>query len=403
MRLPILEVNQDGNVFYISKIKAKDLINISTTKVRNTYTTNDYKNYLDEVEDRIKKEINEMEIWYLKDTKENTNIQRKRSEERLKEIGDYISKANSIFPNSIIISLNRKNEADELQDVIKITENELEFDESKVIATIIDGQHRLGGFNYTDNKDYFLENFELVITIMIDLEVALQAELFGTINGKQKPVSKSILYDLSELSENEYTETVTAHLIAKWFNLNKKSPLLNKIKMLGYGEGTISQSAFIDALLPLIQEKNFKSLKSMRVFPIFRNAYVRNDTKFIMQQLFNYFSCFSKLFPIEWDYQMKRGDKVRFILNKTTGISGILFAYPTIFAYCMYHDNYKKDFICELLEKLKSAEFDFSSDTYSGGSKSTQNKLADDILNVIFDNDEIELYRKYYLDNYKSL
>jgi hypothetical protein len=152
----------------------------------------------------------------------------------------------------------------------------------------------------------------------------------------------------------------------------------------------------IDALLPLIQDKKIN--KNMRVFPVFRNSYLKNDTKFIMQQLFNYFSCYSKLFPIEWNYQMKRGDEKKYILNKTTGISGILFAYPTIYAYCMYHNNYKRDFLCELLEKLKIKNFNFSSDKYAGGSKSTQNQLADDILSTLFSEEEIKLYRENYFE-----
>jgi DGQHR domain-containing protein len=382
MKLPIIEINQNDNIFYITKMCARDLMGIATTKVRKSYSPDMHQNYLNEVDERIRTKISEGDIWYLKDLSEDANVQRNDSKKRLKEIGEYISKSNSLFPNAIIVSLNLRDPEDEIEKVLKIENNVIEFDEKKVVMTIIDGQHRLGGFKYSDDVDFYLNNFELVVSLMVNLDVAIQAELFATINGKQKPVNKSILYDLSELSEDEYSEILTAHLIVKWFNVDKKSPLHGMIKMLGTGEGTISQSAFIDALLPLLEERNMNS--ENKIMPVFSKYYKNKDSKTIMRYLFNYFKCFKEIFPDEWNYKSNTSDSKRYILNKTTGISGILFAFPTIFAYMKLKGDTSYEFLQDLIFRLKTNNFDFSSEKYGGGSKSIQNTLADDILDTIF-------------------
>ncbi|EFI64692.1 MULTISPECIES: DGQHR domain-containing protein [Bacillus cereus group] len=404
MKIKVLEVNQEGNTFYIGKIQARDLVRISTTKVRKSKTVNDYKNYLDEVDDLVKKEIDEGDIWYLQDAIQDANIQRKQSKERLKEIGKYISKANSIFPNAIIINLALSNQNEEnkmITDEITITDGELEFNEEKITTTIIDGQHRLGGFNYTEDKEYFLDNYELIVTILIGLEVSQQAELFGVINGKQKPVSKSILYDLTGVSEDEYTELVTAHLITSWFNINDKSPLKGKIKMLGFGEGTVSQAAVIDALLPLIEDKQIRRTirsEDLLLFPVFRENYLQKDSKMIIKNLYNYFKVVKEIFPEEWDYGYKQSDKRKYILNKTTGISGLLFAYCTIYAYLDFYNDFTYNRVKSLISKLRTKGMDFTSEKYGGGSKQTQKRFAEDILNNLFSKEEIIKYRSNFIN-----
>lgn len=396
MRINTLEINQDGNVFYVGKIKAADLVSFATTKVRKANKMYEFNNYLEEVEETTALKLIEKDIWYLKDMPE-LNIQRAASKKRLSEIGEYISKANSIFPNSIIINLSLKDGNNlgekDIFEIVNIGDNYIEFDENEITATIIDGQHRLGGFNYTDDKQYYLENFELIVTIMIGLEISQQAELFSTINGKQKAVNKSVLYDLTEVSESEYTELVTSHLVAKWFNINDASPLKNKIKMLGTGEGTVSQSAFIDAFMTLIQEKDLKVEKIYSnnfILPVFRQYYLDGNTKAVIKHLYDYFKSFKELFNEEWEFTKPtyQSDK-KFILNKSTGISALIYAFPIIYVYLKQSGNVTYHDFYSLLYCLKQKNFDFSSEKYSGGGKQLQRNLAENILNTIFDQDQI--------------
>ncbi|WP_394899948.1 DGQHR domain-containing protein [Clostridium butyricum] len=411
MRINVIKINQNDNIFYVGKMKAIDLIKIATTKVRSGKSLDEYKNYLNEIDESIKEKIDEGDVWYLKDLGEDPNVQRKKSKKRLIEIGEYITNADSLFPNSIIVNLTLRDkyEKDDIARYIKVYDNYIEFDESNVIASIIDGQHRLGGFKYTsqnenERKDY-LERYEMIVTIMIGLEIPQQAELFATINGKQTPVNKSILYDLQGVSEKEYTELVTAHLITKWFNIHEKSPLRGKIKMLGSGEGTISQSALVDSILPLIEDKDLKfdnlDYRKNLIIPVFRKYFLKSDTSYIMKNLYNYFKAFKHVFPDEWNYKLKRSDETKYILNKTTGIGAILMAYPSIYCYLFSIKDYSYEKLVELIEKVKCNGVEFSSNKYKGGSKQTQKDLAIDILENMFYKDRIIEYQKKFIDELK--
>ena len=401
-KIKVIEINQDDNVFYVGKMTAKELAELSTTKVRVRKSEKDYKNFLQEVGDMVEKEINEGDVWYLKEFDENPNVQRKDSLERLKEIGQYIEKANSIFPNAIICNLSLKEQVDvdeDIWDYVKSTENEISFDSEKVEISIIDGQHRLGGFRYADEK--YLDKYELIVTYLIGLLPAQQAELFATINGKQRAVNKSVLYDLSTMSEEEYSQQMMAHLIVTWFNVNEKSPLKNSIKMLGTGEGTISQAAMIDGILPMFTSKKGKyrkvgELSSNLEMPVFYNNYLEKDSKYIVQNLFDYFDLVKKYFYQYWN--VDNGS----ILIKTTGIIGLMMAYPSIYAYLIvvYGDDlrrYKKE-MSLLFENMKDNFVPIVSN-YTGGGKQVQKRFAVDLLSALFNVEElIEIREKYIFD-----
>lgn len=400
MKIPIIKISQNGNTFYVGKILAADLLKVATSKIRRNYSTQESQGYLNEIDKKVRSEIEKGSIWYLKDVLVDPNVQRRQSEKRLKEIGEYLSSSDAIYPNSIIINLASRDDNKKAEELVKISDNEISYDDKEIVVTVIDGQHRLGGFRYCELAN-LPDNFELLVTIMIGLEISQQAELFGVINGRQVPVSKSILYDLSELSEQDYTEVVTAHLISKWFNINKQSPLFGKIKMLGYGEGTISQAAFIDALLPLIAKPQ-RLVSDNILIPVLRETYLKKDDKDIIKKLYDYFKAFKEIFFIEWNYETHLTDKIKYILTKSTGISGLFFAYPTFYCYLHAKQDFQFSTIYSLIEKLKAKNFDFSSKKYGGGGVQVQRQLCNDMLAIIFEGQNIASMRREYIEYFNK-
>lgn len=409
--IKILEINQDGNVFYVGKMLARELAAISTTKVRYSKNEKDYKNFLQEVGDMVEYNINEGDIWYLKDFDVDPNIQRKESLGRLKEIGEYIDKTNSVFPNAIICNISLKETMDsadyeeidnsELEKYISISNGEMTFDTDNVEISIIDGQHRLGGFRYSDESN--LDKYELVVTFLIGLLPAQQAELFATINGKQKSVNKSVLYDLSTMSEEEYSMQMMAHLMVTWFNVNEKSPLKNKIKMLGSGSGTISQAAMIDVVLPMLNLKKTRyrstdELSTNLQFPIFYKYYEKRDSKRVIQNLYDYLNIVKQKYKEFWNVENNS------ILIKTTGLSGLLMAYPTIYAYLVMQfgadlDRYSKE-LENLFSNMKHDKFVPIATNYVGGGKQIQKEFACDLLKTLFDEEEIVDIRNKFIERH---
>src|SRR5713226_8203384 len=105
-------------------------------------------------------------------------IQRILSVPRAKEIGEYIKQTNSLLPNAIIVSLTSEVEVyPSGTDGIRI----IRFpDEGGKFAYILDGQHRLAGFKYSDGVA-----FDLPVIAIHNADDALRGKIFADINSKQ--------------------------------------------------------------------------------------------------------------------------------------------------------------------------------------------------------------------------
>ncbi len=188
-----------------------------------------------------------------RDVDKEEGIQRLFKKEKGMAIAKYIDNESPILPNNIIINLNLEKFKLTIDDVFingficfdKLIEQATKLEISqKEIAFIIDGQHRLRAFEYTKEK-----NFPLIISAVINRSLAEIAEIFVKINYFQTPVSKSRALDLISLGENVFPEFKNHHELTKKLNDNLESPFYNKIKMLGLGDGIISQASFIDSLI----------------------------------------------------------------------------------------------------------------------------------------------------------
>jgi DGQHR domain-containing protein len=151
-----IEVKQGDFTFYTFSISAKLLLSIAYTSER---------------------------------TRENRmGIQRGLSKKRLKEIGQYLQGNVSgppILPNAIIVSLSEDSyfENNEIHIVNRPTAE----------AFVLDGQHRLWAF---DNQWAGDIDLEIIVSAFIDLEDSYKALIFKTINGEQKKINPSLVYDL---------------------------------------------------------------------------------------------------------------------------------------------------------------------------------------------------------------
>ena len=102
------------------------------------------------------------------------------------------------------------------------------------LAGVIDGQHRLFAFAIAGEKDPLLLNTELICSVFIDLPKPFQAQLFATINSTQKPVDKSLTYELfgyniSEETEDYWSPDKLAVFLARKLNSESESSLKDRI------------------------------------------------------------------------------------------------------------------------------------------------------------------------------
>ena len=177
MKVVAIKVHQPLGEFFIAKIKANELLNISYSE--------EYK--------------------YLANGKQEGS-QRPIDVRRLKEIANFIKSEEMCFPTSILIALNYGFSSDnvEIENIVKVHHidgdvYELTIPDDQKVAMIIDGQHRLNAFKYVDEE---CQNIELVCSIFFDLPNPYQAYLFATINGNQKKLNKSLALEFFGYNKN---------------------------------------------------------------------------------------------------------------------------------------------------------------------------------------------------------
>lgn len=310
--IPCVEVRQPIGSFFISSMKAKDLVRISHADVRE----------LREGKDELRKYV---------------GIQRELTPSRVKKLKQYVTTADATFPTAIILAIRTYPDLEQDEQSIEQLPN-IFFDKKdgtlnilndENVAKIIDGQHRIEGLVGIDNP-----NFEVNVAIFVDMTIEYQALVFATINLQQTKVSKSLAYDLLEY-ERHRSPQKTCHEIVKLLDTSEDSPFKEKIKVLGKAEGpdeTITQATFIDRLIAYLTEdqvddrdKYIRGKKPARADAerskrmIFRNLFLDEQDAVIARILWNYFAAVRTKWNRAWN-QVERGN----VLNRTTGFGALM-------------------------------------------------------------------------------
>ncbi|MES2478907.1 MAG: DGQHR domain-containing protein [Bacteroidota bacterium] len=313
-------------------------------------------------------------------------IQRKLDPNRVKnEIGKYVNLVDATFPNSIILSISSEHaQYDEQTGMLSI----LYQDD---IAKVLDGQHRIAGFDYYN----FGENtFQLIVTIYIDMELEDQAIVFATINKEQRNVSGSLVADLFAFAESRSPQK-TGHNIARALNNKVGSPFFNKIKILGNADSkteTITQSTFVEAILKYItrdkqSDRDFyrrnKNKTNAKLDPtpekdrdklILRNIFIEDTTDIkIAQIIWNYFWAVQEKWPNAWNEPANNN-----ILNKSTGFIALMRFFKTAYLSFNKADSViSKEEFKTIFDRITLTEEDFNPQKYLPGGIGQSALLSD--------------------------
>jgi DNA phosphorothioation-associated DGQHR protein 1 len=203
--------------------------------------------------------------------------QREKKDVRLREIGRFINTVEAAFPNSVILGANYREDGVLEEDpekrwlvrrVTGSTGYELEIPTGAKLARIVDGQHRLDGFQYANPERL---DMTMLTAVYLDLPLAFQAYLFATINFNQKKVDRSLAYQLFAFSvEDEPPECWSpdklAVFLSRKLGVDEASPFRGHIVvaaqndeiLLNLGEGEhwkVSTATVVDGILRLYSAK----------------------------------------------------------------------------------------------------------------------------------------------------
>lgn len=164
--------------------------------------------------------------------------QRMISPARIKSIGEFV-KAGGYFPTNLLINFTESCRFDQVSNKDNTDPNIkfgwLYLPNKYKSAWVIDGQHRLYGFSYLDREQ---ADSSLFVIAFDKMDTTTEADLFITINHKQKSVPKSILVALQadlKWGSADARERIgaLASALVKGLNSMPTSPLFQRFAVQG--------------------------------------------------------------------------------------------------------------------------------------------------------------------------
>jgi DGQHR domain-containing protein len=373
MKLPYIKIKQRSEVFYLTKFKATELIPRLNFHYREPYSNLETDSVILKNEKYIEL-INKKGI-ELKSSDEG--VQRRLQVDRINNIKKFIeSDSSNYLPNTVLLSADISGIENADEEFIKYENSEFgEFDfPDEFLFSIIDGQHRLAGLSIVDQE--ILNEIEIPAVILLNVSKPTAAKLFADINGKQRAVNRSLIYDLyANIDKPDFEEIKLFHTICENLYKSEKSPLYRQIKMLGIGSGAISQSFFIDYAKDAVK----KSLVNSK------------DKQTIFNHLFYYFKAFQNVFPEDWPVPINFSNSQelekhsQFVLKqrksqlvKTNGFGAILRAFPTVNKLA---NNDEKDYL-RIVQRL-NGKIQWIPTGTTGTGKAFQDSLFREIIEII--------------------
>lgn len=353
LKIPAIRIEQPLGEFYAVKFKARELLSLAYSEPA--------------------KAGNELGVI--------DGTQRIEDTKRLREIGKYIDTVDSAFPNTIILGANYSQQGEHVTDDglrwrVECYENNycIVIPKAIKLASIIDGQHRLHGFEYSNDTSRL--DMELLCSVYIDMPVPYHAYIFATINFNQRKVDKSLAYnlfgfDLENVPAETWAPETLAIFLARKLN-SDGGPFMNHIA-LGIqneptddinGKWTVSMATVVDGILGLISSNPKADRYSLMKVPLgkdrkrnildpkgppLRFLYITGNDKALYEILCNYFKAVDDLL---WcDMHAKS------YIRKTIGIQALFDVLKVLMNDFSVNKKASYEHFYELITEIKGLDF----------------------------------------------
>lgn len=274
--------------------------------------------------------------------------QRHLKETRLRQVARFID-AGGVIPNNIII--------DFFDPAVSYNNGKLTIPTDRIVAWVIDGQHRLFGFSYAK------KSYPLLVLAFLQLPIKEQVQLFITINTEQKKLPSSLGLDLLEYTGDPEKDLATrCREIVALLNEEAESPWYQQINMTGEGPGSISLTNFTRKLRPLLDTGGV-----LKAHPF----------DFQYGVMLNFWTAVKAVFADQWN---AKGS----VLTKTLGFGALMNAFTTIFTKTLIvrQGKFTVSEVVEVLKLIK--DFKFDAETLGSGSGNRAEMAAGSTLESEF-------------------
>ena len=191
-------------------------------------------------------------IYYVavrgRDTTEGA-VQRVLNRRRISSIKNFVLDGNMFF-NTFILNWTDENFP------LLFENNSMKIPVVNAGAQVIDGQHRLEGLKMAVEEKTEIGEQSIIVIMTEKLITRDAASIFLNINTEQRPVPKSLVYDLFGEIKDRQSYIVRASDIANELHIDKDSPYYQCIKLpvSSQGVGKVELSTVVNSLKPYIQE-----------------------------------------------------------------------------------------------------------------------------------------------------
>lgn len=354
LELPALKIKQPLGEFYAVRFKAKELLSVAYSEPAKSGH----------------------ELGMIDGTQRIEDIT------RLREIGKYIDTVDSAFPNTIILGANYNQHGDHVTDDslrwrIKEDQNGtciLIIPTDGKLASIIDGQHRLHGYEYSNNRTRL--DMDLLCSVYIDMPMPYHAYIFSTINFNQRKVDKSLAYNLFGFDlENVPAETWAPETLAIFLarKLNSDGGPFSGHIALGIQndlianedqEWCVSMATIVDGILGLISSNPKNDRYTLMRVPLgkerkrtnldpkgppLRFLYLDGNDKALYEILCNYFNAVKDTLWIDIDKKS--------YIRKTVGIQALFDVLKKLLTNFKTEKKASYEYFREKTDKIKGVDF----------------------------------------------
>lgn len=216
-----VQIKQHRREFYLVKMTAETLVSISYTSVRGQ-------------------------------SAEEGAVQRLLNPRRIAGLTRFALEGGD-YPSCVVLNWVNKGRP------LLIVDGKIDISDEAQSAQIIDGQHRIAGLKEAIKSKSEIKELEIPVAIYDGLDTRACADIFISMNTEQKPVSKSLVFDLYGVSSEYLVDSaaVRAKDIATVLNEDTLSPYYQLIKFPGSPRmrGGIALSTAVTALKPLVEVK----------------------------------------------------------------------------------------------------------------------------------------------------
>lgn len=236
------------------------------------------------------------------------------------------------FPASIVLNW--------VGEDLEVNRDEVEIPAIERSAQIIDGQHRVAALREAIAEDPKLGEILIPVAIYNKLDTVQSARIFLSINTEQRPVPKSLVFDLYGITGSDLMDAsaVRANDIVGYLNEpGRPYEGLIKYPNMGRQRGGIALSTAVSAVKPLVEPKGI--LEQIGVVELETQCAIFD----------NFFSVLQEKYQGLWE------DRTNAFIYASGFIGGVEFLRTKLIDYCVIQKSFEKRTISGVLRLDRSS------------------------------------------------